>query len=137
LPYKEESLLVRELNENAVSFSGGELQKLCLAKSLYKDAPIMILDEPTAALDPIAENHVYLKYEELTENKTSIYISHRLASTKFCDRIILLENGKIVEEGTHEDLMLLNGKYAEMYKMQGKYYKNGGIDETAFVKNKK
>ena len=127
LPFKEESLLVRELNDSAVTFSGGELQKLYLAKSLYKDAPIIILDEPTAALDPIAENNMYLKYNELTQNKTSIYISHRLASTKFCDKIILLENAKIVEMGTHEELMLLNGKYAEMYKVQGKYYKTGGV----------
>lgn len=82
----------------------------------------MILDEPTAALDPVAENEIYLKYHELTEGKTSLYISHRLSSTRFCDRIILLEDGKIVEEGTHDGLMALNGKYAQMFYLQSQYY---------------
>ena len=99
---EENTLLVREVHEGAVSLSGGELQRLLLARALYKDAPVIILDEPTAALDPIAENDMYMKYNELTKNKTAIYISHRLSSTRFCDRIILLDEARIVEEGTHE-----------------------------------
>lgn len=124
---KENTLLVREVNEGGISLSGGELQRLLLARALYKDAPVIILDEPTAALDPIAENEMYLKYSELTENKTAVYISHRLSSTRFCDRILLLDNGKIVEEGTHEQLLKLNGKYAEMFKTQSKYYQKEAV----------
>lgn len=92
------------------------------ARALYKDAPIIILDEPTSALDPIAENEIYLQYNELTKGKTSIYISHRLASTRFCDRIIYLEQGKIIEEGSHDELIKLGGKYAYMYRVQSQYY---------------
>ena len=103
--------------------SGGEKQKLMLARALYKDAPVIVLDEPTAALDPIAENELYLKYNELTANKTSVYISHRLASTRFCDRIVYLENGEIVESGSHDELMKLGGKYAHMFELQSHYYK--------------
>lgn len=117
------TLLIRDMNEKAVQLSGGEEQKLMLARALYKDAPIMILDEPTAALDSIAENAMYLKYNELTAHKTSIFISHRLASTRFCDRIILIENGEIVEMGTHEELLGLGKKYANMFEVQAKYYK--------------
>ncbi|MBQ3149952.1 MAG: ABC transporter ATP-binding protein [Clostridia bacterium] len=123
LPDKENSLLVREVHDGATALSGGELQRLLLARALYKDAPIIILDEPTAALDPIAENEMYLKYSALTENKTAIYISHRLSSTRFCDRIILLDNAKIIESGTHEELLALGGKYAEMFRTQSKYYR--------------
>ncbi len=127
LENKENTLLVREVHEGAVSFSGGELQRLLLARALYKDAPIIILDEPTAALDPIAENDMYLKYSELTKDKTAIYISHRLSSTRFCDRIILLDDAKIVESGTHEELISFGGKYAEMFETQSKYYREEGV----------
>ena len=81
-----------------------------------------MLDEPTAALDPIAENDIYLKYNEMTKGRTSIYISHRLASTRFCDHILFIENGKIVEKGTHEQLLQNNGSYAELFHIQSKYY---------------
>ncbi len=127
LPQKENTLLVREVHEGAVAFSGGELQRLLLARALYKDAPIIILDEPTAALDPIAENDMYLKYSELTKDKTAIYISHRLSSTRFCDRIILLDDAKIAEMGTHEELLELGGKYAEMFETQSRYYREEAI----------
>ena len=127
LPQKENTLLVREVHEGAVAFSGGELQRLLLARALYKDAPIIILDEPTAALDPIAENDMYLKYSELTKDKTAIYISHRLSSTRFCDRIILLDDAKIAETGTHEELLELGGKYAEMFETQSRYYREEAI----------
>ncbi len=123
LENKENTLLVKEINEGATALSGGELQRLLLARAIYKDSPIIILDEPTAALDPIAENNIYLMYNELTKGKTSIYISHRLSSTRFCDRIVLLDNSEIAEIGTHEELMALGGKYTEMFKTQSKYYR--------------
>lgn len=115
--------LNRDVFEDAILFSGGETQRLMLARALYKDAPFIILDEPTAALDPIAESQIYNKYNEMTKHKSSIYISHRLASTRFCDRIILIDDGKIAEEGTHEELLKLNGKYTDFFEVQSKYYK--------------
>lgn len=115
--------LNRDVFEDAILFSGGETQRLMLARALYKDAPFIILDEPTAALDPIAESQIYNKYNEMTKHKASIYISHRLASTRFCDRIILIDDGKIAEEGTHEELLKLNGKYTDFFEVQSKYYK--------------
>lgn len=118
-----DSQLNKLLCAEATELSGGEKQRLALARAVYKDAPILILDEPTAALDPLAEEHLYRKYAAMCENKTSIFISHRLASTQFCDRVILLDRGAIAEEGTHEQLMMKNGKYAEMYNVQSKYYK--------------
>ncbi|MBQ6164469.1 MAG: ABC transporter ATP-binding protein [Clostridia bacterium] len=123
LPDGFETLLVKSVNENAVELSGGETQKLLLARALYKDAPIIILDEPTAALDPIAENEMYLKYSALTAGKTSLYISHRLSSTRFCDRIVFLSDGKFAEVGTHDELTAAGGEYARLFEVQSKYYK--------------
>lgn len=128
LPDKENTLLVREVHADATEFSGGEKQKLAMARALYKDAPVIILDEPTAALDPIAENEIYRQYAELTEGKTSIYISHRLASTRFCDRILLIDGNVISEQGSHEELMALGGTYAKMFEVQASYYKEQSHD---------
>lgn len=127
LPNKENTLMDREVYKDAVDFSGGEKQKLLLAKAIYKDAPVLILDEPTAALDPIAENELYLKYNELTKGKLSFFISHRLSSTRFCDRILFISDGKIAEEGTHEELMALKGAYFKMYQLQSYYYQEQGV----------
>ena len=112
----------KELYEDGESSSGGEAQRLMLARALYKDAPVMVLDEPTAALDPLAEAQMYAQYNDLTANKTSIFISHRLSSTQFCDRVLYLEGGKIVEDGTHQQLMALGGSYAKMFAYQAYYY---------------
>lgn len=117
------TMLGKEVYEDAPELSGGELQRLMLARALYKNAPIVILDEPTAALDPIAESDLYQKYSNLTGGRTSVYISHRLASTRFCDRIVLIEDGKIAEEGTHGELLLKGGHYAGLYEIQSRYYR--------------
>ncbi len=123
LPKGIDSKLMKGVFDDSIEMSGGEKQKLMLARALYKDAPVIVLDEPTAALDPVAENELYIKYSELTANKTSVYISHRLASTRFCDRIIYIENGEIAECGSHDELMALGGKYAYMFELQSHYYK--------------
>lgn len=125
LPEKERTKLTKVLDPQGIELSGGELQKLLLARTLYKESSVMILDEPTAALDPIAENELYRQYHLLTEGKTGIYISHRLSSTRFCDRIVFWEQGRIAELGTYQELMEQHGKYAEMYEIQAKYYKEG------------
>ena len=122
--------LNRSVYEGAILLSGGETQRLMLARALYKNAPFLVLDEPTAALDPIAESEMYQKYSEITDGKSSVYISHRLASTRFCDRIILIEHGKISEEGTHGELLALGGKYADLYAIQSKYYREGEGDHA-------
>ena len=116
------TLLVAEVDENAVNLSGGQVQKLMLARAIYKNAPILLLDEPTAALDPIAEKNIYLQYNEMAEGKVSVFISHRLASTVFCDRIFFMKNGIIAEEGTHEELIQKKGDYYEAFSVQSKYY---------------
>ncbi len=123
LPQKENTLLVREVNDGAVSLSGGELQRLLLARALYKDAPIIILDEPTAALDPIAESEIYSRFNDITEGKTAVYISHRLSSCRFCGKILVFDKGKIIQESTHEELLENpNGKYSELWNAQAVYY---------------
>ena len=120
--------LMKGIYDDGIDLSGGEMQKLVLARAIYKNGSVLILDEPTAALDPIAENNLYLQYRELTHGKTSIYISHRFASTRFCDRILLLGDGVIKESGTHDELMAQNGQYAYMFGVQAKYYKEGEIN---------
>ena len=128
LPKQYNTYIGRSVFEDGVELSGGEAQRLMLARALYKNAPIIVLDEPTAALDPIAENDIYLKYNEMTQGRTSVYISHRLASTRFCDRILFIENGKIAEEGTHEELLQKNGAYAELFHIQSKYYQESFVE---------
>ncbi len=134
LPGGMDTHLQKGVYDDGVDLSGGEMQKLYLARAIYKNGPILVLDEPTAALDPIAENDIYLKYRALTKGKTSIYISHRLASTRFCDRIILLEDGQIRESGTHEELMRSNGPYAHMFEIQSRYYTQEDNDEKQDTK---
>lgn len=137
LPQKENTYLTQEIDEDGILLSGGQLQKLMLARALYKDAPVLILDEPTSALDPLAEQELYLKYHALTESKTSIFISHKLSSTQFCNKILYLEDGKIIEEGTHKELMDKKGKYSKMFAIQSQYYKKdnkeGKVDEQTIL----
>lgn len=125
LPQGLETHVGRDVFLDGVLFSGGQTQRLMLARALYKDGPILLLDEPTAALDPIAENDIYMKYSEMTQGKTSLFISHRLASTRFCDRIIFVADGGIKEEGTHESLLALGGEYANLFEIQSRYYQEG------------
>lgn len=131
LPKGLNSEFGKTIHDDGVEFSGGEIQKLLLARALYKDAPIMVLDEPTAALDPISESKLYESYNEITKDKSTVFISHRLASTRFCDRILLIENGEILEEGTHDRLLLKKGRYYELFETQAKYYRtNQGHKEV-------
>ena len=125
LPKGFETHVGREVYLDGVLFSGGQIQRLMLARALYKNGSILLLDEPTAALDPIAENDIYMKYSEMTHGKTSLFISHRLASTRFCDRIIFVAEGGIKEEGTHENLLALGGEYANLFEVQSRYYQEG------------
>ena len=122
LPQGMKSRFDRSFWDDGINLSGGEIQKLLLARALYKQAPIVILDEPTAALDPIAENRLYESYDEIMKNKTTVFISHRLSSTRFCHRILLIEKGRILEEGTHEELLSRKGTYCELFETQAKYY---------------
>lgn len=130
LPRKEDTPLGRGVLDDGIDLSGGERQKVWMARAFYKEAPILILDEPTAALDPLAEQEIYEKYVQMSEGKTSLFISHRLASTRFCDRIWLMENGRITEQGSHEELMEKNGAYARLFEVQGKYYRKEESGKT-------
>ena len=114
----------RYYDQSGFEPSGGEQQKIAMARALYKDAPVLILDEPTAALDPIAEREIYEQFNSMVKNKTAIFISHRLASCRFCDKLLVFKDGEIVERGTHQSLLgLKDGLYAKMYKTQEKMYK--------------
>ena len=128
LPQKDDTLMEKSLNDEATDFSGGQRQKLMLARALYRDSGALILDEPTAAMDAIAENALYQKYAYFTQGKTSFFVSHRLSSTQFCDRIILIDGGKIAEEGTHQSLLEKGGIYAKMFSLQSRYYQEKVVD---------
>lgn len=122
MPKKENTYLYKDLDKSGVEISGGEAQKLALARALYKDAPVVVLDEPTAALDPIAENEIYSRFNSFVENKTAIYISHRLSSCVFCDKVAVFDKSRLVENGTHKELLSADGKYFELWNAQAKYY---------------
>lgn len=119
--------LLKVLDSDGAELSGGQAQKLALARAIYKNGEILVLDEPTAALDPIAEYNIYKSFDKLIGNKTAVYISHRLSSTRFCDKIVFIENGRIAEQGTHYELMAVNGKYSEMFDKQSYYYKESEV----------
>lgn len=123
MPAGLESHLYKDFAEDGVEISGGEAQKIALARALYKDAPFIILDEPTAALDPLAEAEIYENFNALIENKTAIYISHRMSSCKFCDSIVVMKEGTISELGNHAELLSRNGEYAALYNAQAAYYR--------------
>jgi len=122
LPHQEDTYITQTFDLSGVRLSGGEAQKLMLARSLYKDAPILLLDEPTAALDPLSEESMYKQYLSFSKSNTSFFISHRLASTRFCDRVIYLNAGNIAEIGSHQELLKQGGLYAQTFKIQAKYY---------------
>ena len=122
--------MLKYFDEKGVELSGGENQKVAIARALYKDSNILVLDEPTAALDPLAEYEIYNQFDEMTNNKTALYISHRLSSCRFCNEIIVFEKGKIIEKG-HHDVLISNvdGKYYSMFKAQAKYYQDNNVYE--------
>ena len=120
----EDTKLFKYMDEEGIEPSGGEQQKLALARALYKDAPVIILDEPTAALDPVAEYEIYKQFNSLIQDKTAFYISHRLSSCRFCDHIAVFSEGRVAEYGTHEELVNIpDGIYAGMFEAQAQYYR--------------
>lgn len=124
MPNGLDTCVYKDFDENGVEVSGGEAQKLCLARAIYKGSPFIVLDEPTAALDPISEYDIYTKFNSIVGTRTAIYISHRLSSCRFCDNITVLDNGRIAERGSHEALLLKGGAYAKMWAAQAEYYKD-------------
>lgn len=121
---KIDTTLLRIIDPKGVDFSGGERQRLAMARALYSDREVLVLDEPTASLDALAEDKMYQEFNEMVKGKTAIFISHRLSSTRFCDKIVMFEDGKIIEEGTHDELMKTGGKYSDMFQIQAQYYKS-------------
>ena len=113
---------MKVITEDGVDLSGGEKQKLALARALYKAAPIVVLDEPTSALDALAEQQLYERFDQMIGEKSAVYISHRLASTRFCDKVAMFMDGRMIEYGTHDRLMEQGGEYARMFEMQAQYY---------------
>lgn len=129
-----DTMLYKNLSEDGVEVSGGEAQKIAIARALYKDAPFIILDEPTAALDPVAEAEIYAKFDEIAGNKTAVYISHRLSSCKFCDEIAVFHGGSVIQKGTHSELVAdEQGKYYELWHAQAQYYTEDTADEPEWA----
>ena len=126
-----ETPLTNIVEEDGIDMSGGEKQKLALARALYKGAKVIVLDEPTSALDAIAEQQLYERFDDMVGDKSAVYISHRLASTRFCDHIAMFKEGKMVEYGSHDELMAKNGEYAEMFNVQAQYYRENPEGENA------
>ena len=123
LPQGTETSLFRDFDDKGVEVSGGEGQKIAIARALYKDAPFLILDEPTAALDPVAEAEIYERLNDMVGGKTAIYISHRLSSCKFCDEIVVFSAGQIIQQGAHAALLAdEQGEYAQLWNAQAQYY---------------
>ena len=119
-----ETCLYKDFDDKGVEISGGEMQKLCLARAIYKGSPFIVLDEPTAALDPISEHDIYTKFNGIVGTRTAICISHRLSSCRFCDEITVMDNGRIVERGSHDELIGKGGVYKELWTAQAEYYKD-------------
>ncbi|MBO5034299.1 MAG: ABC transporter ATP-binding protein [Oscillospiraceae bacterium] len=132
MPKGLDTYLYKELDKEGVEVSGGEAQKIAIARALYKDAPFIILDEPTAALDPLAEAEIYSKFDQIAGDRTAVYISHRLSSCKFCDEIAVFDHGAVVQQGGHEELLSNeNGKYHELWHAQAQYYAQEGMEAAA------
>lgn len=123
MPHGLDTELYKDLDKNGVEISGGEAQKIAIARALYKDAPFLVLDEPTAALDPIAEAEIYEKFNSIVGDKTAVYISHRLSSCKFCDQITVFDHGSVIQQRSHEALLAdTDGEYARLWQAQAQYY---------------
>lgn len=130
LPDNIKTCMLKIVDENGVDFSGGEKQKLALARALYKNAPVVVLDEPTSALDAIAEQNLYESFDRMIGDKSAVYISHRLASTRFCDKVAMFEDGNVIELGSHDELMKKDGAYAHMFNVQAQYYQENDEGEV-------
>ena len=118
-------MLTREFDDQGLELSGGQWQKIAIARTFFKEADIMVLDEPSSALDPEAEDYIFTSFQEMSKNKSGIIVSHRLSGIVMADKILVLEQGTIVEQGTHKELMELNGRYAVLYNLQAEKYKGG------------
>ncbi|MCI8371426.1 MAG: ABC transporter ATP-binding protein [Lachnospiraceae bacterium] len=132
LPLGLETEVGKEIDEGGIEFSGGEGQRLVTARAFYKCAPVCFLDEPTAALDAVAESQLYERFDKVIGNKTAIYITHRLSGVKFCDKVIVFADGELIEQGTHKELLAAAGVYAEMFRMQAKHYESEGVDRGGY-----